>query len=341
MPFRKRRLWVEVRDPDHPLRIADSDAVASLHAWKALLLSTPFVKSLRSPVDLQIVAEADACATESSMGLGGYVCWPSGRSHWFAVSLSALELQASATFSRCRFNLTLQHWSFLRSCCSCGVCIRLCLLAEADFEPFSDVTTLRLRQLHLRVCHPCWRCLVSSRDFWRSKLGLELMLKSSTSPVTRMLLRMSSAGCRRMLCHLWRLRIVSHLLRGGFCTQAYVYCLGHSAVSLQKVMLPSLSFGVEKRPCVLFRVLATFAHASHHVCHDWIKSGMSGVRCNLAMARLPCPWCCYSSMSSAIVRYRDHDPIFAAAISGFGALSSSAEHGGSTRPLLLVPLVRD
>ncbi|CAE7316944.1 unnamed protein product, partial [Symbiodinium microadriaticum] len=93
MPFRKRRLWVEVRDPDHPLRIADQDAVASLHAWKALLVSTPFVKSLRSPVDLQIVAEADACATESSMGLGGYVCWPNGRSHWFAVSLSASELQ--------------------------------------------------------------------------------------------------------------------------------------------------------------------------------------------------------------------------------------------------------
>ncbi|CAE7256654.1 unnamed protein product [Symbiodinium microadriaticum] len=92
-PFRKRRLWVEVRDPDHPLRLAEADTLASLHAWKDLLISTPFVKSLRSPVDLQIVAEADACATETSMGLGGYVCWPSGRSHWFALSLSATELQ--------------------------------------------------------------------------------------------------------------------------------------------------------------------------------------------------------------------------------------------------------
>ena len=93
IPFRKWRLWVEVRDPDHPLRLTEADTMASLHAWKDLLLSTPFVKSLRSPVELQLVAEADACATETSMGLGGYVCWPSGRSHWFAFCMSATELQ--------------------------------------------------------------------------------------------------------------------------------------------------------------------------------------------------------------------------------------------------------
>ena len=94
VPFLKRRLWIEVRDPEHPLRALSDESRGALLAWKSLLAHTSFVRSLRARLPLSLVAEADACADASTCGLGGYVTWPSGRSTWFAMSLTTQDLGA-------------------------------------------------------------------------------------------------------------------------------------------------------------------------------------------------------------------------------------------------------
>ena len=94
VPFLKRRRWIEVRDPDHPLRALSDESRGSLFAWKSLLANTSFVRCLRARLPLPLVSEADACADANKCGLGGYVTWPSGRSTWFAMSLTTQDLCA-------------------------------------------------------------------------------------------------------------------------------------------------------------------------------------------------------------------------------------------------------
>ena len=91
VPFRKRRLWVEVKDPDHPLRALSDPGRSCLIAWRAVFQGTPFVRPLRTPTRLTLTAEADAFAEGDSSGLGGYILWPSGRNFWFSLRLSAAD----------------------------------------------------------------------------------------------------------------------------------------------------------------------------------------------------------------------------------------------------------
>ena len=91
VPFRKRRLWVEVKDPDHPLRVLSDPGRSCLIAWRAVFQGTPFVRPLRTPTRLSLAAEADALAEGDSSGLGGYILWPSGRNFWFSLRLSAAD----------------------------------------------------------------------------------------------------------------------------------------------------------------------------------------------------------------------------------------------------------
>ena len=91
VPFRKRRLWVEVKDPDNPLRVLSDAGRSCLIAWRAVFQGTPFVRPLRTPTRLTLTAEADAFAESDSSGLGGYVLWPSGRNFWFSMRLSAAD----------------------------------------------------------------------------------------------------------------------------------------------------------------------------------------------------------------------------------------------------------
>ena len=93
MVFQHRRLWVTVRSNDHPLRVLPEPAKDALSAWRSVLESTPLIYSIRQPVQLALMAEADACASDQGCGLGGYVLWPSGRHDWFAVQLSASALR--------------------------------------------------------------------------------------------------------------------------------------------------------------------------------------------------------------------------------------------------------
>ena len=75
------------------MRTLPDPAKDALAAWKALLESTPLVYAVRQPVQLALMAEADACPSEQGCGLGGYVLWPSGRHDWFAVQISAPALR--------------------------------------------------------------------------------------------------------------------------------------------------------------------------------------------------------------------------------------------------------
>ncbi|CAE7502271.1 unnamed protein product [Symbiodinium sp. CCMP2592] len=92
--FRKRRLWVEVKDPGHPLRVLGDAGRSSLIAWRAIFQGTPFMKALRSPIPLKVIAEADAFAEAEVSGLGGYAMWPSGRTVWFSIRKDSQEWAA-------------------------------------------------------------------------------------------------------------------------------------------------------------------------------------------------------------------------------------------------------
>ncbi|CAE6963186.1 unnamed protein product [Symbiodinium sp. CCMP2592] len=94
VPFRKRRLWVEVKDPGHPLRVLGDAGRSSLIAWRAIFQGTPFMKALRSPIPLKVIAEADAFAEAEVSGLGGYAMWPSGRTVWFSIRKDSQEWAA-------------------------------------------------------------------------------------------------------------------------------------------------------------------------------------------------------------------------------------------------------
>ncbi|CAE7451467.1 unnamed protein product [Symbiodinium sp. CCMP2592] len=94
VPFRKRRLWVEVKDPGHPLRVLGDVGRSSLIAWRAIFQGTPFLKALRSPLPLKVIAEADAFADADVSGLGGYAMWPSGRTVWFSIRKDSQEWAA-------------------------------------------------------------------------------------------------------------------------------------------------------------------------------------------------------------------------------------------------------
>ncbi|CAE7032378.1 unnamed protein product [Symbiodinium sp. CCMP2592] len=94
VPFRKRRLWVEVKDPGHPLRVLGDVGRSSLIAWRAIFQGTPFLKALRSPLPLKVIAEADAFADAEVSGLGGYAMWPSGRTVWFSIRKDSQEWAA-------------------------------------------------------------------------------------------------------------------------------------------------------------------------------------------------------------------------------------------------------
>ncbi|CAE7307255.1 unnamed protein product [Symbiodinium sp. CCMP2592] len=94
VPFRKRRLWVEVKDPGHPLRVLGDVGRSSLIAWRAIFQGTPNLKALRSPLPLKVIAEADAFADAEVSGLGGYAMWPSGRTVWFSIRKDSQEWAA-------------------------------------------------------------------------------------------------------------------------------------------------------------------------------------------------------------------------------------------------------
>ncbi|CAE7286514.1 unnamed protein product [Symbiodinium sp. CCMP2592] len=97
VPFRKRRLWVEVKDPGHPLRVLGDVGRSSLIAWRAIFQGTPFMKALRSPLPLKVIAEADAFADAEA-------------------HISALELLAQLLLLWCVFATLPSNRGLCRAC---------------------------------------------------------------------------------------------------------------------------------------------------------------------------------------------------------------------------------
>ena len=201
-PFLKRRLWVEVRMPDHPFREINDDARKAAESWMALLADTPFIFSLRSPPVLPLVAEADAFADDLGCGLGGYVTWPSGVSRWFSLHWSAsvaaehlplfsAPLQAHISALELLAQLLLL-WCIHDTLPSCRGPLRVCLRsdnsgAEAVAEKGLSSVPALAAVLSCFMCFQRWSGLCADIEHipgYRNDLADELSrLKGGLSPL--------------------------------------------------------------------------------------------------------------------------------------------------------------
>ena len=143
-PVDSRRIWIQSVAPHTGLCVLSEESVLVLGLWLDLAESGTACRSLIRPPRLDCEAFADACATPTSAGLGGFVRLPDGRQLFFRNKFSRDELP---TCSRgCHRRLRCRASSLLGSC---WLNVRLCTSSTCSwatvtyrFTAFSVATTL-------------------------------------------------------------------------------------------------------------------------------------------------------------------------------------------------------
>ena len=80
-----KRLWARVADPTTGKRKLSSLSRQFLVGWKCFSLRPPMMRSLQPPSFVpEVSMAADACASGSSIGIGGWVKFPGQESLWFS-----------------------------------------------------------------------------------------------------------------------------------------------------------------------------------------------------------------------------------------------------------------
>ena len=117
-PPSARRLWVQISDLAHPDRVISDASRAVMDMWLQLCRSGTDFRSLMLSPHFNCEAFADACASDSSAGLGGFVRLPSGQTLFFQAKFSQAELHA--LFSWFPPDHSPQHyiaaWELLAQC---------------------------------------------------------------------------------------------------------------------------------------------------------------------------------------------------------------------------------
>ncbi|OLP86243.1 hypothetical protein AK812_SmicGene32672 [Symbiodinium microadriaticum] len=91
-PLDSRRIWIQSVAPHTGICILSEESVLVLRLWLDLAESGTACRSLLRPPRLDCQAFADACASPTSAGFGGFVRLPDGRQLFFRDTFSAAEL---------------------------------------------------------------------------------------------------------------------------------------------------------------------------------------------------------------------------------------------------------
>ena len=87
---KSRRVWIAVQDPDTPKRNLCPDALQALTAWKRILHSISFIKTMLPMHFVDLSATADAMASHDMAGFGGLVRLGTS-TRWFQFKMSTAE----------------------------------------------------------------------------------------------------------------------------------------------------------------------------------------------------------------------------------------------------------
>ena len=91
-PVDCRRIWIQSVAPRTGICVLSEESVLVLRLWLDLAESGTACRSLIRPPRFDCEAFADACATPTSAGLGGFVRLPDGRQLFFRTKFSLTEL---------------------------------------------------------------------------------------------------------------------------------------------------------------------------------------------------------------------------------------------------------
>ena len=134
-----RRIWLRVADPASKRRKLSLLSRDLLEFWRHWSKLPPFYKALQAPPTLEVEAAADAMASGSEFGIGGYIRMSTGTiwfSEYFNVADFAfasipLKSQASNDISSYECPAQIALVALLRSRCPGARC-RVCLAAFCD-----------------------------------------------------------------------------------------------------------------------------------------------------------------------------------------------------------------
>ena len=93
-PPSSRRLWVQISDLSHTRRVVSDASRVVMSLWLDICKSGTDFRALLMAPHVQCEAFADACASSSSAGLGGFVRLPSGACLFFQYTFTQSQLNA-------------------------------------------------------------------------------------------------------------------------------------------------------------------------------------------------------------------------------------------------------
>ena len=117
-PADSRRIWIQSVAPHTGICILSEESILVLRLWLDLAESGTACRSLLRPPRFDCEAFADACATPTSAGLGGYVRLPDGRQRFFRNSFSHTELSGLFAWlpPECSLQSFISSWELLAQC---------------------------------------------------------------------------------------------------------------------------------------------------------------------------------------------------------------------------------
>ena len=116
MSFSSRRIWVSISDPHSPWRKMTDELRSSSEAWRMLSQSTPLVYSMLPRPILECHAAVDAMATDTVVGIGGYIIFHSCISGWYQLQLGPSDFQDVAPWAAMPFQRNICVVELLGQC---------------------------------------------------------------------------------------------------------------------------------------------------------------------------------------------------------------------------------
>ena len=118
VPADSRRIWIQSAAPHTGICILSEESCLVLRLWLDLAASGTACRSLFRPPRIECHAFADACATASTAGLGGFVRLPNGSQLFFRNTFSLSELQGLFPWlpSQASAQSFISSWELLAQC---------------------------------------------------------------------------------------------------------------------------------------------------------------------------------------------------------------------------------
>ena len=118
VPADSRRIWIQSAAPHTGICILSEESCLVLRLWLDLAASGTACRSLFRPPRIECQAFADACATSTTAGLGGFARLPNGSQLFFRNTFSLAELQGLFPWlpSEASVQSYISSWELLAQC---------------------------------------------------------------------------------------------------------------------------------------------------------------------------------------------------------------------------------